>query len=57
MKKNISDNLKYFPDKPKRVKFWEMKKEFNLALFVAIEDYPLEIREEIKEKIKELRVK
>lgn len=49
MEKNISDNLKYFPDKPKRVKFWEMKKEFNLALFVVIKDYPLEITEKIED--------
>lgn len=48
MEKNISDNLKCFSDKPKRIKFWEMKKEFNLALFVVIKDYPQEITKKIK---------
>ncbi|HDZ54834.1 MAG TPA: hypothetical protein ENI19_02010 [Candidatus Nealsonbacteria bacterium] len=38
MNKNISDNLKYFSEAPKGVKFWEGKKyEFNLALSVIIE--------------------
>lgn len=36
--KNPSDNQKYFPDRPECFKFWGMKKEFNLALSVKIED-------------------
>lgn len=51
----LSDNLKYFPDKPKCVKFWRMKKEFSLALFVVIKNYSPEITEKIKELQNEIK--
>lgn len=36
MEKNISDNLRYFPEAPRGIKFWKGKYEFNLALSVII---------------------
>ena len=38
--KNISDNLRYFPESPKSVKFWKREYEFNLALSVIIKPQP-----------------
>ncbi len=35
--KNPSDNQKYFPDRPSKIRFWEGQKEFNLALSVIID--------------------
>lgn len=51
----MSNDLRYFCNKPKDIKFWEMKKEFNLALFVVMKDYPLGIKEEIKKLQKKIK--
>jgi len=54
---NISDNLRYFPERPKAIKFWKRKYEFNLALSVIIKPQKSEYANKIKKRQKEIKEK